>query len=115
MLPPRHWQDAVNAAVAAGILVSPWVAGYGLVQPAVANAVIVGTLLFTVAVGAAVIGRPGVECATVVLGAWMAVSPWVLGFIDEPATRVAVATGTLALLLGLGALVAEWRGRRTPR
>ena len=65
---PKHWQDPVNACVAVLILMSPWLAGYALVQPALANAVIVGTLLFTVSVGAAVIGRPWVECTVVAIG-----------------------------------------------
>lgn len=58
MNPPRHWQDPVNACLGVLILVSPWLADYALVQPALANGVIVGTLLFTVSVAAAVIGRP---------------------------------------------------------
>jgi len=103
---PRHWQDPVNACVGVAILVSPWWAGYAAVQPALANAVIVGLLLFTVAVAAAVIGRPWVEFAVVGLGAWMLESPWALAFEDETARRTAVAAGSLVLLLGTGTLLA---------
>jgi len=115
MIPPRHWQDPVIAAVGACMLVSPWITGYALVQPAVANAVITGMLLFTVGLGAAVIGRPWVECACILLGAWMTASPWALAFSDAPATRTAVATGALTLVLGTGALASEWRSARAPR
>jgi len=116
MIPPRHWQDPANAVVGVLMLVSPWPAGFALVQPAVANAVIVGTLLCIVSVGAAVMGRPWVEWATVLLGGWMLASPWALAFSSTPATRTAMLTGGLALALGLGALFREWRqGRDVPQ
>ena len=101
---PRHWQDPVNACVAVLLLMSPWLAGYALVQPALANAVIVGTILFTVSIAAAVIGRPWVECAVVAAGAWMLASPWALAFTDQRSSRVAFAMGSLVLLLGGGSL-----------
>lgn len=108
---PKHWQDPVNACVGVAMLISPWLAGYAFVQPALANAVIVGTLLFTVSVGAAVIGRPWVECAVVALGAWMVSSPWALVFTEERSRRVAVLLGTVVLLLGMAALLADLRRR----
>jgi len=115
MTPPRHWEDPVNAVIGVGILVSPWFAGYAMVQVALANAVIVGTLLFTVSLGAAVIGRPWVECATIVLGAWMGASSWTLGFADAAATWTSLLAGGVAMALGAGALAAEWRHRRMKR
>ncbi len=111
----EHWQDPVNAVVAVLMLVSPWFAGYALVQPAVANAVITGTLLFTVSVGAAVIGRPWVEWASVALGAWMIASPWALAFVDGAATWTAVATGVMAVSLGSTSLGSAWRRRSAAR
>ena len=111
---PRHWQDPVNAGVAVLILMSPWLAGYALVQPALANAVIVGAILFTVSVAAAVIGRPWVECAVVAAGAWMLASPWALSFTDQRSSKVAFVMGSLVLLLGAWSLAADLRrqGRR---
>jgi hypothetical protein len=111
MIPPKHWQDPLSAVAGVAILVSPWLAGYAMVQPAVANAVIVGAILFTVAVAAAVIGRPWVECGIVGLGAWMLASPFALSLVDVASTRVAVGMGLLVLLLGGAALAAEWRTR----
>ena len=112
---PKHWQDPVNGCVAVLILVSPWVAGYAMVQPAVANAVIVGAFLFTVSVAAAVIGRPWVECAVVAIGAWFMASPWALSLADERARRSAIVLGGLVLLLGCGALAVDMRGRTRMR
>ena len=113
--PSRHWQDPLSAIAGVAILVSPWVAGYALVLPALANAVIVGAFLFTVAIAAAVIGRPWVECGIVGLGAWMLASPFVLPLVDAASTRVAVAMGLIVLLLGGAALAAEWRTRARAR
>ncbi len=111
MSTPKHWQDPVNACVAVLILVSPWLADYALVQPAVANAVIVATILFTISVAAAVIGRPWVECAAAAVGAWMLASPWALPLADERARRSAVVLGSLVLMLGLGALAVDLHRR----
>jgi len=112
---PKHWQDPVNACVAVAILMSPWLAGYALVQSALANAVIVGALLFTVSVGAAVVGRPWVECAVMALGVWMLSSPWALEIADVRSSRVAVVSGSIVLVLGAGALGADLRRRLQAR
>ncbi len=112
---PKYWQDPVNACVGVLILVSPWLAGYALVLPALANAVIVGTILFTVSVLAVVIGRPWAECAVVAVGAWMLASPWALELADERARRSAVVLGSLVLMLGVGALAADLHRRTRAR
>jgi hypothetical protein len=112
---PKHWQDPVNACVGVLILVSPWLAGYALVQPALANAVIVGAILFTVSVCASVIGRPWVECAIVAVGAWFLASPWALELTDQRAQRSAIVLGSLVLVLGAGALAVDLRQRTGAR
>jgi hypothetical protein len=112
---PKYWQDPVNACVGVLILVSPWLAGYALVLPALANAVIVGAILFTVAVCASVIGRPWVECAIVAVGAWFLASPWALALKDERAQRSAIVLGSLVLVLGAGALAPDLRRRAGAR
>ncbi|MBW8756349.1 MAG: SPW repeat protein [Burkholderiales bacterium] len=115
MAAPRHWQDPSSAVAGLAILVSPWLAGYAMVQPAVANAVIVGACLVVAAIAAAVIGRPWVECGIVGLGAWMLAAPFVLSFADAASIRVALGMGLLVLLLGAAALAAEWRARARTR
>jgi hypothetical protein len=112
---PKHWQDPLSAMAGVVILVSPWATGYAMAQPALANAVIVGALLLTGAVLAAVVGRPWAECGIAGLGTWLLLSPWVLGFVDAASIRVAVVMGGVVLLLASAALAAEWRSRsRTP-
>lgn len=108
---PKHWQDPLSAVAGVVILVSPWPAGYAMAQTALANAVIVGALLFTGAIGAAVIGRPWTECGVAALGAWLLASPWVLDFRNAASIEVAVVMGGVVLLLGAAALGSEWRAR----
>ena len=114
MVKPRHWQDPVTALVAVALLVSPWIAGYALVQPALANAVVAGTLLFVVALGSAVIGRPWVECAVIAAGAWLAVSPWVLELEDPSVRSTFVGLGAAVLVLGLWSLLDVTRASPRP-
>jgi len=105
MIKARHWQDPANAVIAVAILVSPWALGYQAAHEAMANAVIVGTLLFAVAVGAAIIGHPWVECAVIALGGWMVAAPWALDLRHVDATSVAIGFGAVVLALGLWSLV----------
>jgi hypothetical protein len=114
MTAPKHWQDPVSAMAGVAILVSPWPAGYAMAQPALANAVIVGALLLTGAILAAVIGHAWAECGIAALGIWLLMSPWVLGFVDAASIRVAVVMGGVVLLLAGAALAAEWRAGRSP-
>jgi hypothetical protein len=115
MIPPRYWQDPLSALAGVAVLVSPWLAGYAMVQPALANAVIVGACLLTGAIAAAAIGRPWAECGIVGLGAWLVASPVALSLVDVAAIRVAVGMGLLVVVLGSAALAAEWRARARPR
>ncbi len=105
MIKARHWQDPANAVVAVAVLLSPWVFGYTAAQEATANAVIVGTVLFAVSVGAAVIGRPWVEWAVIAIGGWLVAAPWALDLPQADPTSVAVGFGAVVLALGLWSLV----------
>ena len=105
MIKADHWQDPLNAALGVAVLVSPWAFGYESAQQAMANAVIVGAMLFAVGVGASVIGRPWVEGAIIALGGWLVVAPWPLDFRHHDATTSAVGFGTAVLVLGFWSLV----------
>ncbi|MEP6502566.1 MAG: hypothetical protein ABJD97_04515, partial [Betaproteobacteria bacterium] len=76
--------------------------------------VITGSLLFVVAVGSAVIGRPWVECALIALGAWLVASSWVLDFELVAARSTFVCLGSVALGLGLWSLVDVLRANERP-
>jgi heme/copper-type cytochrome/quinol oxidase subunit 3 len=73
-----------------------------------ANAVIVGILLIAAALGAIFVPSIWEEWTEAVLGLWLAVSPWVLGFSAlQSATVTAVATGVVILVLALWVLATD--------
>jgi len=90
----NRWQDWANLILAIWLFISPWVLQFGAVQatnagngPPVAvshaawNAWVLGVIVFLVALSA--IGNIDVrqEWWNMVLGAWIFVAPWVLGFV----------------------------------
>jgi len=98
----KHWQDPVNLILGLWMLISPWVLGYQGETTAMWNAVVLGILIGAVAIGALAQPKAWEEWANVVLGIWLVISPWVLGFstMREPmanAAIVGVVTAVLAL------------------
>ena len=78
--PPRQWEDWVNLVLGFWLCVSPWVLQFAGDEMIVTqNAVLVGFLLITNETVALVSFRVWEEWISVVLGAWLVISPWVLG------------------------------------
>jgi hypothetical protein len=97
-----RWQDWANAILAIWLFISPWVIGFGNAGAATTgaagtaaaaggefggtaswNAWVLGVIVFLVAVSA--MGRRFVmsqEWVNLVLGIWIFVAPWVLGFVS---------------------------------
>lgn len=117
----KHWQDPVNALLGAWLIVSPWLLGIQDETRPLANAVIVGVLLVATALGAVFAPRAWEEWTEGLLGVWLAISPWVLGFGDlEAARNAAAATGVAVFVLALWVLLTEKDhaaafGRKTTR
>lgn len=92
----NRWQDWANLVLAAWFFISPWVlsfgssaattppkegaAAVGAVSNAAWNAWVLGVIVFLVALSA--IGRMQLwqEWINLLLGAWIFISPWALGF-----------------------------------
>ena len=114
----KHWQDPVNALAGVWLILSPWAIGFQDNATALANAVIVGILLIAAAVGAIFVPRAWEEWTEVVLGLWLAVSPWALGFNTLPNATVSTAvTGVVVIVLALWVLATDkdfvgWAGDR---
>jgi hypothetical protein len=112
----KHWQDAVNVILGIWLVVSPWALGFAGEKVALANAVVVGLLLIAAALGAILVPRAWEEWTEAVLGLWLIVSPWLLGFAALVAARNdAVVIGIVTLALALWTLgvdkeyLAAWR------
>lgn len=104
----NHWQDPVNAALGAALLLSPWVAGYFGETGATTNAVVVGGALIAASLGAMLMPQAWEEWAEAVLGLWMVLSPWVLGFSHRTeAMFVALMVGMVVVMLSLWTLATD--------
>ena len=104
----KHWQDPVNALLGVWLVLSPWALGFQGNLTVMANVVIVGLLLVAAALGAIFLPRAWEEWTEGVLGLWLAVSPWALGFSTLESARVtAVATGVVVIVLALWVLITD--------
>ena len=104
----KHWQDPVNAVAGAWLIVSPWVLGFSGTTAAMWTMVATGILLGAVALGATFVPRQWEEWTEVALAAWLAISPWVVGFRGvETAMVNAVLVAAVILVLALWVLVTD--------
>ena len=104
----KHWQDPVSLVLGLWMLISPWVLQYQGQTTATWNAVIVGILIAAVAVSALVQPKAWEEWAGAVLGVWLVISPWILGFaaITEPMANAVIA-GVVTAALAVWALATD--------
>lgn len=108
----HSWQDSLSLILGLWLFVSPWVLGFSAVEIAMWNAVIVGLVIAMMALMTLVEFHDWEEWADMIVGGWIIVSPWLLGFTD-PVGVVAAGTatwntaivGVLVLSLALWSLV----------
>jgi SPW repeat len=104
----KHWQDPVNAVLGVWLFISPFVMHFSGDRTATINALIVGVALVAAALGAIMIPRAWEEWTEAVLGLWLIVSPWVLGFSKLVDARSVVAiTGAVVLVMALWTLATD--------
>jgi hypothetical protein len=108
---PKQWEDWTNWILGIWLCISPWALHFESQTTLVENAVVVGFLLILVEVVELSSFRPWQEWINVVLGAWLVVSPWVLGSTRFAANADFVIVGVL--VLGF-ALYEIWDVRRHP-
>ena len=109
----KHWQDYANMVLAIILFVTPWVLGYAD-QPSPAwNTWVSAVVIAGLAIAAVMAFAEWEEWLELVLGLWVAVSPWILGFAGNvTATWAHVAIGILV------AVIAAWelyQVRQQPR
>jgi hypothetical protein len=90
-----YWQDTLNFLLGVGLFFSPWLFGFGTEHLAVLNAYVVGGIIAVMALMALFAFQTWEDVVSGLLGAWLVISPWVLGFTGSDA---AVLTHVLAVI-----------------
>ena len=94
--------DTLNFLLGAGLFFSPWLFGFGAEQPAALNAYVVGAIIAVMALMALFAFQAWEEWVSGLLGAWLLISPWVLGFSgSSTALLTHVVVGTAAIVLAI--------------
>ncbi len=103
------WRDMLHVLIALWLVVSPWNLQLMDVVPATWNAEVTGALLLLLAV--ITLGRPHPlqEWGKIVLGAWLVISPYLLGYADQGALV------TNHTILGLAAIAVAATGLQAYR
>jgi len=91
----RRWQDWANLILGAWIFVSPWFMSYGGTTAAL-NAYVMGGGIVVFALIAAYMPKAWEEIINMLLGVWLVVSPFVLGF--SASTVIALHTVVVGIL-----------------
>ncbi|MSU88008.1 hypothetical protein GE300_00060 [Rhodobacteraceae bacterium 2CG4] len=74
------WQDVVCLLAGIWLMLSPWILGFAGMQLALWNALLFGAVIAVMAILAIVQFHDWEEWADMAVGAWLVISPWVLGF-----------------------------------
>jgi hypothetical protein len=98
---PRQWEDWTNWILGIWLCISPWALVFSHDATATRNAVVIGFLVVLAEVVTLSIFQLWEEWINVALGAWLVVSPWVLGIAEFSAKVDFVVVGLLVVALAL--------------
>lgn len=109
----RSWQDTVSLILGLWLVVSPWALGFTGTPVAMWNAVLFGVLVAIMALMALIEFHDWEEWADMAIGAWLVVSPWVLGFamtqaVEGAANATYAATWNVIVIGALTLAMAAW-------
>lgn len=101
----RQWQDWAELVLGVWLFISPWVLGYSDVGAAAGNAYIIGAAIAILAIAELSMPRRWEEWINLVLGVWLIIAPWVLGFSNvSSAVQNSVVVGIIMIVLPLWAM-----------
>ncbi|MGY8662937.1 SPW repeat protein [Bradyrhizobium sp. UFLA05-109] len=110
----RTWEDWCGMLLGALIVASPWfpIQDHAVIvghQAVILNAVAAGLVVFGLSQLEYVALQRWQEIATILVGLWLTVSPYVLGYSGEGFLRVYhTSLGALVVLLGILQLWQDW-------
>jgi hypothetical protein len=100
-----RWQDLINLIIGAWLFFSPWLLQYATGVTPAWDAYILGAAIVVFAVWALFMPQAWEEWTNLVLGLWLIISPWVLGFSSQPAaTWNMVIVGVVVAVLSVYAI-----------
>lgn len=111
----KRWQDWTTLILGVWLFLSPWILGFTGISQAATNAYVIGIAVVVFALLALYMPHLWEEWINVVLGVWLIVSPWVLGYagVMQAAVWNSVIVGLLVAIFGLWAIVQVQRHRIT--
>jgi len=108
-LSTRRWQDQGILLLGIWLFVSPWAMGYPSYSPPAVNAFIAGAIMAVLAAFDLYKTYVWAVLLNIVVGAWVAVSPWLVGVVgDRPMSGSMLMVGIATIVLGL------WEMRTDP-
>ncbi|TPI43678.1 hypothetical protein FJ414_02335 [Mesorhizobium sp. B3-1-6] len=106
LMEARKSQDWITLVLAICLFISPWVIGFTAAMVPAWNAWIVGVLLGALALATLSVFAEWEEWVNVVLGLWLIVSPWLLGFAAD--THIMATHVVLGVLVAAASAWAVW-------
>ena len=97
--PPRQWEDWTSWAIGIGLALSPWIFMFWPDARAMENAVVCGFLLVFLEAVTLTVQRRWEEYANIVIGAWLVISPFVLGVSSGAARALFIVVGLVVIAL----------------
>ncbi len=108
----RQWHDAVNVLLGLWLVISPWLLGYTAESMAAWNAWVPGVIIAVAAIAALTAFHEWEEWVNALLGVWLVISPWILGYAAVAAAMWNhVIVGIVCAAL---AIWATWQARQQP-
>lgn len=103
---PIFWRDAINLVLGIWLILSPLALGYAAQTTPAWNAYAVGVIVAVLSAAALWQFQKWEEWLSALLGTWLIISPWTLGFdVDQIATWnqviVGIVVGSLAFWSGV--------------
>lgn len=77
----RRWPDFINLVLGLALLCSPFALHFADRPAALWNAVACGVIIGAIAVAGIVSYQPWKEGAALLVGLWLILSPWILGYV----------------------------------
>ena len=105
----RRWQDQLMVVIGVWLFISPWALGYPFESPPALNAIIAGAIIALSGAFDLVKTDVWAVLLNIVVGAWVAVSAWLVGVVRDPAMTWSFVIAGIATIV-----LAVWELRSDP-